>query len=207
MLQRATQISNVPFVDESSGSDDDCSSQASFRTSVPCSESRKASGLGSPRAIKRGEEGEPRGGPPLLPKAFVHMVVVMRRSLLDLCLGPPSPSLGDEVREKHDLALTSPAPVAGVSVSSLSSEGDYAIPPDACSLDSDYSEPEHKLQRTSSYSPDGLGPGAVSWGHSATRRAGQGGSTPWLQTLVAAVKREGTMGSLEGGRGVVGRAH
>ncbi|XP_004584517.2 pleckstrin homology domain-containing family H member 1 [Ochotona princeps] len=100
---RATQISNVPFVDESSGSDDDCSSQASFRTSVPCSESRKASGLGSPRAIKR-----------------------------------------------------------GVSVSSLSSEGDYAIPPDACSLDSDYSEPEHKLQRTSSYSPDGLGPGAES---------------------------------------------
>ncbi|KAM6201112.1 pleckstrin homology domain-containing family H member 1 [Rhynchocyon petersi] len=95
---KATQISNMPFVDESSGSDDDCSSQASFRTSVPCSESRKTSGLGSPRAIKR-----------------------------------------------------------GVSMSSLSSEGDYAIPPDACSLDSDYSEPEHKLQRTSSYSTDGLG--------------------------------------------------
>ncbi|XP_054422996.1 pleckstrin homology domain-containing family H member 1 [Pteronotus mesoamericanus] len=93
---RATQISSVPFVDESSGSDDDCSSQASFRTSVPCSEPRKTSGLGSPRAIKR-----------------------------------------------------------GVSMSSLSSEGDYAIPPDACSLDSDYSEPEHKLQRTSSYSTDG----------------------------------------------------
>ncbi|MEJ1269461.1 pleckstrin homology domain containing family H (with MyTH4 domain) member 1 [Cricetulus griseus] len=93
---KATQISNVPFVDESSGSDDDCSSQASFRMSVPCSEYRKTSGLGSPRAIKR-----------------------------------------------------------GVSMSSLSSEGDYAIPPDACSLDSDYSEPEHKLQRTSSYSTDG----------------------------------------------------
>ncbi|XDB54220.1 hypothetical protein AB1E18_007690 [Capra hircus] len=100
---KATQISTVPFVDESSGSDDDCSSQASFRTSVPCSESRKTSGLGSPRAIKR-----------------------------------------------------------GVSMSSLSSEGDYAIPPDACSLDSDYSEPEHKLQRTSSYSTDGLGPGGES---------------------------------------------
>lgn len=41
-------------------------------------------------------------------------------------------------------------------MSSLSSEGDYAIPPDACSLDSDYSEPEHKLQRTSSYSTDGV---------------------------------------------------
>ncbi|XP_045421246.1 LOW QUALITY PROTEIN: pleckstrin homology domain-containing family H member 1 [Lemur catta] len=100
---RATQISNVPLADESSGSDDDCSSQASFRTSVPCSESRKTSGLGSPRAIKR-----------------------------------------------------------GVSMSSLSSEGDYAIPPDACSLDSDYSEPEHKLQRTSSYSTDGLGLGGES---------------------------------------------
>uniref|UniRef100_G3T5M8 Pleckstrin homology, MyTH4 and FERM domain containing H1 n=1 Tax=Loxodonta africana TaxID=9785 RepID=G3T5M8_LOXAF len=93
---RATKISSIPFVDESSGSDDDCSSQASFRTSVTCSEPRKTSGLGSPRAIKR-----------------------------------------------------------GVSMSSLSSEGDYAIPPDACSLDSDYSEPEHKLQRTSSYSTDG----------------------------------------------------
>ncbi|XP_040333406.1 pleckstrin homology domain-containing family H member 1 isoform X2 [Herpailurus yagouaroundi] len=100
---RAMQISTVPFVDESSGSDDDCSSQASFRTSVPCSESRKTSGLGSPRAIKR-----------------------------------------------------------GVSMSSLSSEGDYAIPPDACSLDSDYSEPEHKLQRTSSYSTEGLGLGGES---------------------------------------------
>ncbi|XP_004397639.1 PREDICTED: pleckstrin homology domain-containing family H member 1 [Odobenus rosmarus divergens] len=100
---RATQVSTVPFVDESSGSDDDRSSQASFRTSVPCSESRKTSGLGSPRAIKR-----------------------------------------------------------GVSMSSLSSEGDYAIPPDACSLDSDYSEPEHKLQRTSSYSTEGLGLGGES---------------------------------------------
>uniref|UniRef100_G1QIV6 Pleckstrin homology, MyTH4 and FERM domain containing H1 n=1 Tax=Nomascus leucogenys TaxID=61853 RepID=G1QIV6_NOMLE len=49
-----------------------------------------------------------------------------------------------------------------VSMSSLSSEGDYAIPPDACSLDSDYSEPEHKLQRTSSYSTDGLGLGGES---------------------------------------------
>ncbi|XP_025864231.1 pleckstrin homology domain-containing family H member 1 isoform X3 [Vulpes vulpes] len=100
---RATQISSVPFMDESSGSDDDCSSQASFRSSVPCSESRKTSGLGSPRAIKR-----------------------------------------------------------GVSMSSLSSEGDYAIPPDACSLDSDYSEPEHKLQRTSSYSIEGPGLGGES---------------------------------------------
>ncbi|XP_064316141.1 pleckstrin homology domain-containing family H member 1 isoform X1 [Phalacrocorax carbo] len=93
---KATQISNVPFLDESSGSDDDCGSHASFRTSTPGSENRKSSMPGSPRAVKR-----------------------------------------------------------GVSMSSLSSESDYAIPPDACSLDGDCSEPEHKLQRTSSYSTDG----------------------------------------------------
>ncbi|NXY08935.1 PKHH1 protein, partial [Pteruthius melanotis] len=93
---KATQISNVPFLDESSGSDDDCGSHASFRTSTAGSENRKASMPGSPRAVKR-----------------------------------------------------------GVSMSSLSSESDYAIPPDAYSLDGDYSEPEHKLQRTSSYSTDG----------------------------------------------------
>uniref|UniRef100_H3C5E6 Pleckstrin homology domain containing, family H (with MyTH4 domain) member 1 n=1 Tax=Tetraodon nigroviridis TaxID=99883 RepID=H3C5E6_TETNG len=46
----------------------------------------------------------------------------------------------------------------GVSMSSVSSESDYAIPPDACSLDSDYSEPEHKVQRTSSYSCESTGP-------------------------------------------------
>ncbi|XP_027498060.1 pleckstrin homology domain-containing family H member 1 [Corapipo altera] len=93
---KATQISNVPFLDESSGSDDDCGSHASLRTSTAGSENRKASMPGSPRAVKR-----------------------------------------------------------GVSMSSLSSESDYAIPPDAYSLDDDYSEPEHKLQRTSSYSTDG----------------------------------------------------
>ncbi|XP_028294442.1 pleckstrin homology domain-containing family H member 1 isoform X2 [Gouania willdenowi] len=46
----------------------------------------------------------------------------------------------------------------GVSMSSISSESDYAIPPDAYSLDSDYSEPEHKVQRTSSYSCESIGP-------------------------------------------------
>uniref|UniRef100_A0A8B9QRA3 Pleckstrin homology, MyTH4 and FERM domain containing H1 n=1 Tax=Anas platyrhynchos TaxID=8839 RepID=A0A8B9QRA3_ANAPL len=96
VFQKATQISNVPFLDESSGSDDDCGSHASFRNSTAGSENRKASMPGSPRAVKR-----------------------------------------------------------GVSMSSLSSESDYAIPPDAYSLDGDYSEPEHKLQRTSSYSTDG----------------------------------------------------
>lgn len=43
-------------------------------------------------------------------------------------------------------------------MSSISSESDYAIPPDACSMDSDYSEPEHKVQRTSSYSCESAGP-------------------------------------------------
>ncbi|XP_066530729.1 pleckstrin homology domain-containing family H member 1 [Hoplias malabaricus] len=46
----------------------------------------------------------------------------------------------------------------GVSMSSISSESDYAIPPDAYSVDSDYSEPEQKVQRTSSYSYESVGP-------------------------------------------------
>ncbi|XP_018589777.2 pleckstrin homology domain-containing family H member 1 isoform X2 [Scleropages formosus] len=46
----------------------------------------------------------------------------------------------------------------GVSMSSVSSESDYAIPPDAYSLDDDYSEPEHKVQRTSSYSCESAAP-------------------------------------------------
>ncbi|XP_043930047.1 pleckstrin homology domain-containing family H member 1-like [Protopterus annectens] len=90
---KATQISNIPFHDDSSGSDDDASSLASFRASSVGSEPKKGSIPGSPRAVKR-----------------------------------------------------------GVSMSSMSSESDYAIPPDACSVESDYSEPEHKLLRTSTYS-------------------------------------------------------
>uniref|UniRef100_A0A8C9L1H7 Pleckstrin homology, MyTH4 and FERM domain containing H1 n=1 Tax=Pavo cristatus TaxID=9049 RepID=A0A8C9L1H7_PAVCR len=54
---KATQISNVPFLDESSGSDDDCGSHASFRNSAAGSENRKASMPGSPRATKRGKVG------------------------------------------------------------------------------------------------------------------------------------------------------
>uniref|UniRef100_A0A8C2B7L4 Pleckstrin homology domain containing, family H (with MyTH4 domain) member 1 n=1 Tax=Cyprinus carpio TaxID=7962 RepID=A0A8C2B7L4_CYPCA len=50
----------------------------------------------------------------------------------------------------------------GVSMSSISSESDYAIPPDAYSLDSDCSEPEHKVQRTSSYSCESVGPSGES---------------------------------------------
>ncbi|XP_041132638.1 pleckstrin homology domain-containing family H member 1-like isoform X2 [Polyodon spathula] len=90
---KATQISNIPFPDESSGSEDDTSSLASLRTSILGPETKKSSTPGSPRATKR-----------------------------------------------------------GVSMSSVSSESDYAIPPDAYSFDSNYSEPEHKLLRTSTYS-------------------------------------------------------
>ncbi|XP_042645747.1 pleckstrin homology domain-containing family H member 2 isoform X1 [Tyto alba] len=41
-----------------------------------------------------------------------------------------------------------------VSLSSVTSESDYAIPPDAYSVDTDYSEPEQKLPKTSSSSSD-----------------------------------------------------
>lgn len=49
--QKATQISNNPFLDDSSGSEED-GSQSSSRTSE--SDSRSRSGPGSPRAMKRG---------------------------------------------------------------------------------------------------------------------------------------------------------
>ncbi|XP_053366597.1 pleckstrin homology domain-containing family H member 1 [Clarias gariepinus] len=61
--------------------------------------------------------------------------------------------------EKKSSTPGSPRAVKrGVSMSSISSESDYAIPPDAYSLDSDYSEPEQKVQRTSSYSCESVGP-------------------------------------------------
>ncbi|XP_062980056.1 pleckstrin homology domain-containing family H member 2 [Elgaria multicarinata webbii] len=90
---KATQISNNPFLDDSSGSEEEDSSRSSSRTSE--SDSRSRSGPGSPRAMKR-----------------------------------------------------------GVSLSSMTSEGDYAIPPDAYSTDTDYSEPEQKLPKTCSSSSD-----------------------------------------------------
>ena len=95
-------------------------------------------------------------------------------------------------------------PWTGVSMSSLSSEGDYAIPPDACSLDSDYSEPEHKLQRTSSYSTDGLGPGGVSWelcSHPTEPRQGWVGADRQYEAQAAAV---GSLGLAKGQRGLGG---
>nr|XP_060610368.1 pleckstrin homology domain-containing family H member 2 [Anolis sagrei ordinatus] len=90
---KAAQISNNPFLDDSSGSEEEDSSRSSSRTSE--SDSRSRSGPGSPRAMKR-----------------------------------------------------------GVSLSSVISEGDYAIPPDAYSTDTDYSEPEQKLPKTCSSSSD-----------------------------------------------------
>ncbi|XP_077418755.1 pleckstrin homology domain-containing family H member 1 isoform X2 [Vanacampus margaritifer] len=73
-------------------------------------------------------------------------------SLASLRTSVPSP-------DKRGAIPGSPRAVKrGVSMSSISSESDYAIPPDACSLDSDYSEPEHKVQRTSSYSCESTGP-------------------------------------------------
>nr|XP_003224090.1 PREDICTED: pleckstrin homology domain-containing family H member 2 isoform X1 [Anolis carolinensis]XP_008113918.1 PREDICTED: pleckstrin homology domain-containing family H member 2 isoform X1 [Anolis carolinensis] len=90
---KAAQISNNPFLDDSSGSEEEDSSRSSSRTSE--SDSRSRSGPGSPRAMKR-----------------------------------------------------------GVSLSSVISEGDYAIPPDAYSTDTDYSEPEQKLPKTCSLSSD-----------------------------------------------------
>uniref|UniRef100_A0A8D0DZT4 Pleckstrin homology domain-containing family H member 2 n=1 Tax=Salvator merianae TaxID=96440 RepID=A0A8D0DZT4_SALMN len=90
---KATQISNSPFLDDSSGSEEEENSRSSSRTSE--SDSRSRSGPSSPRAMKR-----------------------------------------------------------GVSLSSMASEGDYAIPPDAYSTDTDYSEPEQKLPKTCSSSSD-----------------------------------------------------
>lgn len=75
----------------------------------------------------------------------------------------PQPQTRGSLVVKHGTQALNPPSWPGVSMSSLSSEGDYAIPPDACSLDSGCSEPEHKLQRTSSYSTDGPGLGGVSW--------------------------------------------
>ncbi|KAM7078846.1 pleckstrin homology domain-containing family H member 2 isoform 1-T1 [Molossus nigricans] len=90
---KATQISSSPFLDESSGSEEEDSSRCSSRTSE--SDTRSRSGPGSPRAMKR-----------------------------------------------------------GVSLSSVASESDYAIPPDAYSTDTEYSQPEQKLPKTCSSSSD-----------------------------------------------------
>ncbi|XP_057414063.1 pleckstrin homology domain-containing family H member 2 isoform X3 [Balaenoptera acutorostrata] len=90
---KATQISSNPFLDDSSGSEEEDSSRSSSRTSE--SDSRSRSGPGSPRAMKR-----------------------------------------------------------GVSLSSVASESDYALPPDAYSPDLECSQPEQKLPKTCSSSSD-----------------------------------------------------
>nr|XP_009667196.1 PREDICTED: pleckstrin homology domain-containing family H member 2 isoform X6 [Struthio camelus australis] len=107
---KATQISSSPFIDESSGSEEEDSSRSSSRTSE--SDSRSRSGPGSPRAMKRAD-----------------------------CIVS---CMEDFLNHKH----------IGVSLSSMTSESDYAIPPDAYSIDTDYSEPEQKLPKTSSSSSD-----------------------------------------------------
>ncbi|XP_055986504.1 pleckstrin homology domain-containing family H member 2 [Sorex fumeus] len=84
---KATLISSGPFLDDSSGSEEEDSSRSSSRTSEPAMRGR--GGPGSPRAVKR-----------------------------------------------------------GVSVSPVPSESDYAIPPDAYSVDPECSQPEQKLLRT-----------------------------------------------------------
>ncbi|XP_073905692.1 pleckstrin homology domain-containing family H member 2 isoform X3 [Castor canadensis] len=90
---KATQISSSPFLDESSGSEEEGSSMSGSRTSE--SDPRSRSVPGSPRVMKR-----------------------------------------------------------GVSVSSVTSESDYAIPPDAYSTDTECSQPEQKLPKTCSSSSD-----------------------------------------------------
>ncbi|XP_059104566.1 pleckstrin homology domain-containing family H member 2 isoform X4 [Peromyscus eremicus] len=90
---KATQISSSPFLDDSSGSEEEDSSRSSSRTSESDTHSR--SGPSSPRAMKR-----------------------------------------------------------GVSVSSVASESDYAIPPDAYCADTECSQPEQKLPKTCSSSSE-----------------------------------------------------
>ncbi|XP_048660417.1 pleckstrin homology domain-containing family H member 2 isoform X1 [Marmota marmota marmota] len=90
---KATQISSSPFLDDSSGSEEEDGSRSSSQTSE--SDLRNRSGPGSPRAMKR-----------------------------------------------------------GVSVSSVASENDYAIPPDAYSADTECLQPEQKLPKTCSTSSD-----------------------------------------------------
>lgn len=135
----------MPLADDESGSEDDSSSLASLRTSV-VSPDKKGSVPGSPRAVKRGK---------ILRKSDVCRIRA-------LAVSPQSNRSGP-------LQSCSPC-VPGVSMSSVSSESDYAIPPDACSLDSDYSEPEHKLQRTSSYSCESAGPVSAAGTATAVRR-------------------------------------
>lgn len=89
-------------------------------------------------------------------------------------------------------------------MSSLSSEGDYAIPPDAYSLDSDYSEPEHKLQRTSSYSAEGPGLAGVRGGHGPPQPdAGHGGKQASSRGCLpgALSPRQGVWGREKAGAG------
>uniref|UniRef100_A0A8C2YA54 Pleckstrin homology domain-containing family H member 2 n=1 Tax=Coturnix japonica TaxID=93934 RepID=A0A8C2YA54_COTJA len=70
---------------------------------------------------------------------------------------PPTPPLHrfpSWVSVMLDIFPTKTSFTSGVSLSSVTSDSDYAIPPDAYSVDTDYSEPEQKLPKTSSSSSD-----------------------------------------------------
>lgn len=56
--------------------------------------------------------------------------------------------------QNHTHKQNLPSFNSGVSLSSVTSESDYAIPPDAYSVDTEYSEPEQKLPKTSYSSSD-----------------------------------------------------
>ncbi|XP_031213293.1 pleckstrin homology domain-containing family H member 2 isoform X3 [Mastomys coucha] len=106
---KATQISSSPFLDDSSGSDEEDSTKSSSRMSESDTHSR--SGPSSPRAMKRGEG---------------------------------SACVQEAVRAHWE----------GVSDSSAASESDYAIPPDAYSIDTECLQPEQKLLKSCLASSD-----------------------------------------------------
>uniref|UniRef100_A0A8C0LTG8 Pleckstrin homology, MyTH4 and FERM domain containing H2 n=1 Tax=Canis lupus dingo TaxID=286419 RepID=A0A8C0LTG8_CANLU len=66
------------------------------------------------------------------------------------CSKPPTPPLHRFPSWVNDTAVCDPR----VSLSSVASESDYAIPPDAYSTDTEYSQPEQKLPKTCSSSSD-----------------------------------------------------
>ena len=71
--------------------------------------------------------------------------------MLNLWLQNGSPQTSDKHCILHCQLLSSPP---AVSMSSMTSESDYAIPPDAYSTDTECSEPEQKLPKTCSAASD-----------------------------------------------------
>ncbi|MGH0167792.1 UNVERIFIED_CONTAM: hypothetical protein FKN15_052776 [Acipenser sinensis] len=146
---KATQLSSSPFSDESSGSEEEESSRSSSRTSG--SDFRRGSGTGSPHAIKR--------------VSGVSMSSMTSES--DYAIPPDAYSTDTECSEPEQKLpktcssssdngknVSASQTLSGVSMSSMTSESDYAIPPDAYSTDTECSEPEQKLPKTCSSSSD-----------------------------------------------------